>query len=97
MQLRSNFSDLEDDVDLSVHCLEESDEFVGCAESREPFPKQGSDCSVESFDEVDVQDPGCEAMGAAAREGIRGDEVRISPPASSAEAELRLHCSLQVL
>jgi hypothetical protein len=96
LQLRSDFSDLKDDVDSGVHSLEESDELVGCAESCEPFPKQSSDCSVEGFDKVDVQDPGCEAMCASAREGVRGDEVCVSSPASSAEAVLGLHCSLQV-
>jgi hypothetical protein len=49
-QLCSDLSDLEDDVDFGVHSLGESDELVGGAELREPFPKQGSDCSVGSFD-----------------------------------------------
>ena len=96
-QLCSHFADLEDDVDSGVHCFEESDELVGCAELREPFPKQGPDCSVKGFDKVDVQDPSREAVGSSAREGVRCDEVCVSPPSSSAEAELRLHCSLQVL
>ena len=49
-QLCSYFSNLKDDVDSGVHCFEESDEFVGGTELREPFPKQGSNCSVESLD-----------------------------------------------
>jgi hypothetical protein len=35
-------------------------------------------------------------VSAAAREGVCGDELCVSSPASSAEAELRLNCSLQV-
>ena len=93
-QLCSDFSDLKDDVDLGVHGLEKSDEFVGGTELREPFPKQGPDCSVKGFDKIDVEDPGRKAMGAAARKGVRGNKICVSSSASSAEAELRLHCSL---
>jgi hypothetical protein len=39
-QLRSDFSNLEDDVDFGVHRLEESDEFVGDSEFCEPLPEQ---------------------------------------------------------
>ena len=45
-QLCSYFSNLKDDVDSGVHSLEEPDELVGCAELREPLPKQGPDSSV---------------------------------------------------
>ena len=53
----AHVTNVEDDIDVSVHGLEQSDKLLRDAQPREPPPQQRANDSVESFDKVGAEDP----------------------------------------